>query len=171
MKFKYPGLAGFAIAIILSYILFSNPSVNRAIQGLGELKLLGAFIAGIFYTFGFSSPFSAGFFIDLNPSSIWITGLIGGVGALIGDMIIFRFAKTYFKKEFKNLRNEKLVKSARFVLNSFFMYIIAAILIASPLPDEAGIILLAGLTKIRAYALYIISIVLNTIGILILLSI
>jgi len=56
-------------------------------------------------------------------------------------------------------------------LNSFFLYIIAAILIASPLPDEAGITILAGLTKIKAYAVAIISIILNTIGILILLSI
>jgi len=171
MQLKYPKLAGFVLAIILSYVLFSNPSVNQFIQGLGELKIIGAFIAGMFYTFGFSSPFSAGFFIDLNPQSILLTGIAGGIGALIGDIIIFRFAKTYFKAEFKKLKSEKLIKSAGFVLNSFFLYIIAAILIASPLPDEAGITIIAGLTKMKEYSLAIISITLNTIGILILISI
>jgi uncharacterized membrane protein YdjX (TVP38/TMEM64 family) len=50
------------------------------------------------------------------------------------------------------------------------MYAFAGILIASPLPDEAGVIMLAGLTKIKTWALAIISIILNTIGILIMLS-
>jgi len=45
------------------------------------------------------------------------------------------------------------------------------ILIASPLPDEAGVIMLAGLTKIKSNVFAILSFSLNTAGILILLLI
>ena len=179
MTFKYPKLAGFGIAVVLAYFIFSNPLVSKSISHLGEIGYFGTLIAGIFYTFGFSSPFSAGFFIDLNPSNILITGIIGGLGAFIGDMLIFRFVKISFKDEFKMLKDEKFIKKTGIIIEKIFgkkaqkfiLYPIAAILIASPLPDEAGITLLAGLTRIKLSTIAAISIIFNTIGILILLSI
>jgi hypothetical protein len=50
-------------------------------------------------------------------------------------------------------------------------YVLAGILIASPLPDEAGITMLAGFSKISEKAIIGISFVLNTVGIFILLLI
>ena len=81
--------------------------------------------------------------------------------------------------EFERLGKTKMMKKTSYYIQKFFdhkikvclMYAFAAILIASPLPDEAGIILLAGLTKIKAFALGVISIICNTAGILILLLI
>jgi len=51
------------------------------------------------------------------------------------------------------------------------MYLFAGVFIASLLPDEAGVIILAGLTKLSARALSVIGFVLNSLGILIILSI
>jgi uncharacterized membrane protein YdjX (TVP38/TMEM64 family) len=167
---KYSKIAVFIAAIILAYIIFSNSSIGNFISNLGGLGYAGAFIAGIFYTLGFTSPFSAGFFIDLNPANIWVMGILGGIGALIGDMLIFGFARMYFKDEFKKLGKEKIFKKLKIRLSNSIIYIVAAILIASPLPDEAGITLIAGLTKIRANIFAILGFILNTIGILILLS-
>ena len=179
MRFKYPKLAGVIAAIIFAYILFSNPSVREFISGLNSTGYFGAFIAGMFYTFGFTSPLSAGFFIDLSPPSILIAGILGGIGACIGDMFIFYFVKEFFKKEFVLLGNEKPVKSIAKLLDKLFgkrlnfylMHLLAAFFIASPLPDEAGIILIAGFTKVKASSMAIIGVIFNTIGILILLSI
>jgi uncharacterized membrane protein YdjX (TVP38/TMEM64 family) len=171
MKFKYPNITGFAIAIIMAYFIFNNASVIYFMSNLGKLGYFGSLIAGVFYTFGFTSPLSTGFFIDLNPQNIFLAGILGGVGAFIGDMIIFRFARKYFKNEFKALGKEKIFKKINFKLNCIVIYIIAAILIASPLPDEAGITLLAGFTSINVKTIGIISIIFNTIGILVLLSI
>jgi uncharacterized membrane protein YdjX (TVP38/TMEM64 family) len=168
---RYPKLFSFFIAVVLAYIIFSNPSVSSFISNLGELGYIGSFIAGCFYTFGFTSPFSAGFFIDLNPSNIILTGILGGIGAFVGDMVIFSFAKEYFRDEFKKLRKENVIKKLGNKINSFFLYIIAVILIASPLPDEAGLTILAGIKELKPFAIGAISIVCNTIGILILLSV
>jgi uncharacterized membrane protein YdjX (TVP38/TMEM64 family) len=178
-KFRYPKLVGFGIAIILAYITFSNPLVSSSISHLGELSYFGTFIAGIFYTFGFSSPFSAGFFIDLNPSSIFFSGIIGGLGALIGDIFIFSLIRFSFEDEFKRLRNSKAItritrlieRSLGHKIRVYLMYAFAGILIASPLPDEAGVTMLAGLTKISAKSLAIVSFLLNTLGIIILMLI
>jgi len=166
------------LVIILAYILFSNPSVQNFISNLGSLSYLGIFIAGMFFSFGFTAPFSAGFFLILNTPNIWIAGIIGGLGALISDLLIFEFIKISFKDEFNLLKKTKIMKSTGFVIQrilgakitNYLVYLFAGILIASPLPDEIGIIILAGLTRINLKILTIISFVLNTIGIIILLA-
>jgi len=178
MKFKYPKIAGFIIAAVAAYIIFSNDYVKAVIGGLNSFGYLGAFIAGMFYTLGFTSPFATGFFIDLNVSNIFLAGILGGMGALISDMLIFSFIRGYFMDEFKMLGKEK---PAIFIermsskifgkMHNYLLYALAALLIASPLPDEAGITILAGMTKIKQWIMAIISIIFNTAGILILLSI
>jgi len=131
------------------------------------------------FAFGFTAPFSVGFFISLNPSNIWIAGLIGGLGALVSDLIIFHTIKLSFEDEFKKLRNSRSIvrimnlfeRSVNEKIKVYLMYAFAGILIASPLPDEAGVTMLAGLTKISAKNLAITSFLLNTLGIIVILMI
>lgn len=178
MKFKYPRLLGVLIAIIFAYIVFSNATVKNFVSGLNSFGYLGSFIAGMFYTFGFISPFSAGFFIDLNPSSIWLAGILGGIGALLGDMFIFEMVREFFMDEFKSLGKEKSIRWINLALrkilgkgaHTFLLCVLAVGFIASPLPDEAGVTILAGFTKIHEYTIAIISVISNTMGVLILLS-
>ncbi|MGB9708230.1 MAG: hypothetical protein ACPLXC_02820 [Candidatus Pacearchaeota archaeon] len=180
MKFKYPKILGFIISVTLAYFIFSNTYVKYFISSLNlnMFGYLGSFIAGVFYTFGFTSPFSTGFFIDLNPSNIILAGILGGLGALLGDLVIFEIVRTYFIDEFRALGKEKPMKWLNKMLrrllgrgaHTFLLCVFAIVFIASPLPDEAGITILAGLTKIHDYAIAIIGVVSNTIGILILLG-
>lgn len=177
-RFKYPKILGIAIAIILAYFVFRNPVVENFVLNLGDLSYVGIFIAGMLFSFGFTSPFSTGFFIILNPSNILIAGIIGGVGAMVSDLLIFKFIRTSFADEFNRLKKEKISKRIESKIDKiagnrmkiYLMYAFAGILIASPLPDEAGIIMLAGLTKIKTNILAIISFILNSVGILILLN-
>ena len=175
--YDYPKLTALVICIILAYFLFSNPSTQTYASHLGSYGYLGVFIAGILFAFGFTAPFSVGFFISLNPANIWIAGIIGGLGALMSDLIIFSTIKVSFEDEFKRLRNSKtfvritrlIEKSIKEKIRIYLMYVFVGILIASPLPDEAGVTMLAGLTKISAKSLALISFILNTLGIVILL--
>jgi len=176
-NFKYPKIMLFVLAIVLAYILFGNPFIQDSISHLGALRYFGIFIAGVFFAFGFTAPFSIGFFITLNPSNIWIAGIIGGFGALVSDLIIFNTIRISFKDEFKRLRNSKSFVKIKVLINRslnervkvYLMYAFAGILIASPLPDEIGVTMLAGLTKISTKMLATISFFLNTLGIVILL--
>lgn len=177
--YDYPKLTALIICIILAYLLFSNESVQDFMISLNSYGYLGAFIAGMFFTFGFTAPFSAGFFITLNPSNIYLTATLAGAGAVIFDLLIFKFIRFSFMDEFKRLENEKVMKIAKRLMDKslgkkiqlYLLYAIAGLLIASPLPDEAGVIILAGLTKINVKALAIISFICNTLGIFVLLLI
>ena len=175
--FKYPKIMLFVLAIILAYTIFNNTIIQGVISHLGSWSYLGIFIAGMLFTFGFTAPFAAGFFITLNPQNIWLAGIIGGIGAMFSDLLIFRFIRISFRKEFNMLKKEKISRKIESMINKtvgnkikiYLMYIFAGFLIASPLPDEAGVIMLAGLTKIKQNILAIASFILNTIGIIILL--
>jgi len=178
-NFKYPKLMVLAICIILAYLLFRKPEISNIMNHLGILGYFGTFIAGLLFAFGFSAPFAAGFFITLNPGNLWIAGILGGLGALVADMLIFKFIRFSFEKEFTKLKQSYISRKIKHLveislgkrIGLYLMYVFAGFLIASPLPDEAGIIMFAGLTKVKQSVLAIISFILNTLGIIILLSI
>jgi len=181
-KYDYPKLTGLLIAIALAYYLFSRPDIASFVSGLNSLSYLGVFIAGMLFTFGFTAPFSAGFFIVLNPSTLSSTimlGLLGGFGAMIADLFIFKFIRFSFMEEFEKLKKTAVIKKAGDLIERTFgnrikvylLYAFAGILIASPMPDEAGIIMLAGLTKIRTKTLMVLSFALNAMGIIVLMLI
>ena len=177
-KFRYPKLFGLLIAIVAAYFIFSNQTVADYISSLNSFGYIGVFIAGVFFTFGFTTPFATGFFIILNPENIWLAALLGGFGAMLMDLFIFSMIKFSFTDEFEGLENTKMMKELSRRINKtlshrikvYLMYALAGIIIASPLPDEAALILLAGLKRIKVSVLALISFVMNTIGILILLS-
>ncbi len=177
--YDYYKLTGLIICIILAYFLFNNPSIKDFISGLGSYGYLGIFIAGIFLALGFTSPFAAGFFIVLNPTNLWLAAIIGGLGAVAGDLMIFHSIRFSFMDEFERLENEKIMRAAKNLLDKtigkrielYLMYALAGIFIASPLPDEAGVTMLAGLTRIDTRHLATISFVLHAIGIFVLCAI
>lgn len=174
-RLKYPKFFILIAAIILAYKLFTNHTVLNYISGIGNFGYLGLFIAGMFFSFGFSAPFAFGFFIVLHPSNIFLASLIGGSGALVSDLLIFKFIRITFEDEFETLKRENLVKNTNKLIRrsfglktrNYLLYFIAGILIASPLPDEIGVTMLAGLTEIKQRTLGYISFTLNSLGILV----
>jgi len=175
---RYPKIIILILLIIIAYFVFKQPAVSGFVTNLNSLSYLGIFIAGMLIAFGFSAPFAVGFFITLNPSNIWLVGLIGGIGAATTDLIIFKCIKFSFKDEFDRLKNTKTLKKFNTMINHtcsrkvklYLMYIFAEILIATPLPDEAGVTIIAGLTKVKQWILAVSSFILHTIAIIIILS-
>ena len=182
-NFKYPKLTLLSLSVVLAYFMFRNVAVkefiSNSIASSEAFSYIGIFVAGLFFSFGFTAPFSVGFFIDLNTSNILAAALLGGFGALISDMLIFSFIRFSFKEEFKRLKKTKLFirlnglfkRNIGHKIRTYLIYFSAGFLIASPLPDEFGVTLLAGLSHIKPLKLAIISFILNSLGILILLFI
>jgi vacuolar-type H+-ATPase subunit I/STV1 len=178
-KFRYPKLTLLVVIVGIAYYIFSNQIVQEFFLRLNGFGYVGAFIGGLLFSFGFTTPFAIGILISLIIDNILLSGIIGGFGAMLADLVIFKLIKFSFMDEFKKLgKNSEMRRINLLIKNSFghkiriyLMYVFAGILIASPLPDETAVILLAGLTRIKIGQLAILSFVFNTIGILILLLI
>ncbi|MEK6855440.1 MAG: hypothetical protein AABX73_04420 [Nanoarchaeota archaeon] len=178
-EYKYPKLILLCASVIIAYFIFKNQDVQSFVSGLDSLSYLGIFIAGLLFSFGFSTPFAIGFFIISNPDNLLLAALIGGIGALTSDLLIFKIIKFSFMDEFERLEHthfmkkiNKVIKSNfKFKLSNYLIYFFAGIIIASPLPDELGVTMLAGLTEIKPGIFAIVSFIMNYIGILIMLLI
>ena len=173
--FPYRKLLILAILMIVAYILFRNPNVQEFVSSLKGLEYLGVFIAGILFTFGFTTPFAVGFFIVLNPANPLLVAVIGGIGSLLGDLLIFYIIRFRFTDEFERLEKTKILRGIKKEIDTHFssklklhlFYVLAGLFIASPLPDEIGVTMLAGLTHIKPKVMMLISFVFNSLGILI----
>lgn len=179
LKFHYPKLLALGLVIILAYIIFSNPFAKELVSSLAGYGYISIFIAGVFLAFGFTAPFAVGFLVMANPSNLLLAGLVAGFGAAIADILIFKIIKFSFMKEFKRLENTRLLKEANYLIENKFghkikiylMFIFAEFLISSPLPDELGVLILAGFTKIRPWIIFLSSLIFHIIGAVILLGI
>lgn len=177
-KIRYPKLCALAICVFLAYLLFSHPVGEAFLSQVGLDGYFGAFIAGIFFSFGFTTPFAIGAFIVMSPGNILLAALMGGAGAMVADLIIFKIVKVSFMDEFRQLMRSRTARaisrhspSLNRRVKSYLLYAFAGIIIASPLPDEIGVSMLAGLSHIRAVPLAIISFIFNSLGILVMLLI
>ncbi|MEK6892248.1 MAG: hypothetical protein AABX25_03625 [Nanoarchaeota archaeon] len=173
---KYPKFLLLFITIIIAYIMFYGKTYPPLQNFLSSAGYLGTFISGIFFVYGFTAaPATVILLVLAKEQNIWVAGLIGGLGALIGDLIIFKFLRVSFADEVSRLMHEKLIsKVNKKVPNIFKKYLIpvfAGFIIASPLPDEIGVALLAINQNISMKIFTIISYVLNTIGIYVILLI
>lgn len=178
-KLKYPKITLLLAIIAIVYVIFRNPEISAVFSRFDNLQFFGPFVAGILYSFGFTAPIATGFFLVLNPTNVYITALIGGLGSLLTDTLIYKVIKISFMDEFERLQKTKFIKgidgfmtrnlhkTVRFAI----LYVIAMVVIASPLPDELGVMMLAGLTTIKPVPFTIISIMMNTLGILVILLI
>ncbi len=172
-------MAVIALMIILAYYVFSNDYVRGIVDGLNGLTYAGIFIAGMLFSFGFSTPFAIGFFVTSSPESIFLASIIGGIGAMFSDLFIFYFVRFSLMDEFMRMENTTLARKIRKELKkdfgkkirNYILYFFAGIIIASPLPDELGVSMLAGLSDIKLKILTIISFIMNSFGIFVMLLI
>src|SRR3989338_8828162 len=167
---KYPKFLLFFITIILSYLIFSSSASLPFRHTIASLGYIGTFLVGIFFAYSYTAaPATALFLILAKEQNIFISGLIGGLGALVGDLVIFSFISISFKDEIRKLAHEKIVvylnNGFPYKIKKYLIPIFAGFLIASPLPDELGIALLAISQHISIKIFALLSFTLNTLGI------
>ena len=150
---KYPKLSLFIISVILVYFLFSGLAYKPLHDALVFMGYFGTFLAGLLYPYALTSAAGTGVLLILvKEQNLLLAGLIAGIGALISDTILFFFVKHGFSDEVEKLSKERVVRTVnRWIPDSVRVYLLATlagILIASPLPTEIGIILMASLKNI-----------------------
>lgn len=169
IKIKYPKFLLLIITVVIACILFGNKDMVFVQNFLKSFGIFGGFFTGIFFVYSFTAiPASAVFLILAKQQNIFFLGITGGIGALVGDLLIFYFIRHSFSDEIELLAKEKFIvwinKKIPKFLRYYIMPILAGIMIASPLPDEIGIAMLAS-SRLSTRVFSALSLLLNTAGI------
>lgn len=174
VKLRYPRLVLLLLTFVAAYVLFAE----RDLLSLSSLGYPGTFFAGIFYAYGFTAAPATAVLLSLSASQDLVpAALIGGAGALMGDLAIFFFIRRIFAGEIRQLEKTKIVgaleKEEKILFGHFKRYATAAFagfIIASPLPTEIGVTMLASIKGMSAKKFAVIAYLLHTAGILVILS-
>lgn len=173
-SWHYKNLSIFTISILIAFGLSKCQNFHTFLINLGSFGYVGAFFAGFLFVSTFTVATGALILLilaeELSPIEI---GLIAGLGAVVGDLTIFKFIKDNLLEEVKPIFNHFGGNHFKHILHtkyfSWTLPVIGAIIIASPLPDEIGVSLL-GIAKMKAYKFIILSYILNSIGIFLIIT-
>ena len=156
-------------SIAVAWAIVHFGIVETLLLYTGDGVLLTGFIAGMFFTSVMTTaPAMAVLGVlsfHINPL---VLAVVGGAGAVCGDYLIFAFVRDRLGEDFSYLikrngspRFFKIFhrKSFRWVLP-----FVGALIIASPLPDELGLVLL-GVAKMSTRRFLAVSYAFNATGI------
>ncbi|MDP4000829.1 MAG: hypothetical protein Q8P83_01165 [bacterium] len=163
------------VSLLVLFDLARNGMLDTLVNQISALDYVGLILTGMFFVSTFTIAPAIVLLSSLaeiyNPFEI---ALVGGVGAVIGDYIIFRFLKDRVFQELGPLFLKTVGSKVRHMFHTpFFAWlspVLGAIIISSPLPDEVGIGLL-GISKLKHWQFIILSFILNVVGIFIVISI
>lgn len=175
----YPRLLLLTASFALAYLLYHMGWLDwmDSLKGYGYLSI---FIAGLLFSFGFTTPFAIAIFMEMSPyTHPLIAAPVAGLGALISDFLIFDLVRfSAFRDEIARLRSSYLVRKLHALIHHdsisdrvrhVFLWTLAGVILASPLPDEIGVSLVSGISRIQPKHFAIVCFCFNTIGVLIVL--
>ena len=179
VKVRYPKLILLLATFVAAYILFRGWEGMPFHDVFLEFWVVGAFLGGLFFVYGFTAAPATVLLLFLGEANnILLVGLIAGFGALIGDLLIFKFVKHSFVDEIERIWQwkiwlwfEEFTRRVPEGLRKYVLLVFAGFIIASPLPDEIGVLLLAASQSISLKLFSILSYLLNTAGIFVILLI
>ena len=170
-KIKYLKLSILILTFILAYTIFYTGKQLSFQEDITSFGYIGTFLSGIFFAYGFTAaPATAILLVMSKWQNIIIAGIAGGLGALAGDFIIFKFIRHSMMGETEMLKMRFFPGSVQHpFLRKYVIPILAGFIIASPLPDEIGVSMLAASRIISTRVFAVISFLLNTAGIFVIL--
>jgi len=152
-EWRHRNLFYLLISIALAYFILTSSYIRDFFANAGTFGYIDSFIIGFFFPHGLTViPATSAFLVLAENLSPLVIALIGAVGAVISDYIIFRFIgdklilgfeeiaddiSHSLKKEIERIKT-RAIKSKLF---RRFIPIIAGVILASPLPDELVAIL------------------------------
>ena len=160
-------LLGIALAVVLV-----KTAVLRNLLALTHgIWAFDSFIAGLFYTSGFTTPVA---FVALSElahvSSLLTVAFFGALGAVLGDLLIFKFLRDHLDRDVVFLlkgssRLRRLKALFHLKLFRWVSFFIGGLILATPLPDELGLAVM-GLSKTRTWVFAFISFAFKFVSIL-----
>lgn len=163
-------------SIFLAFLLTKAGLIDLFIQATSGSKAFSAFIAGGFFTSVFTvAPATVALAAIGGTFSPVLTAFFGAIGAAMVDMLIISFVSKDLTQDIDEFRRRltfkhHLIKAFHFGFLKWAAFLIGIIFVATPLPDEPGLILI-GLSKISPRLLPLVFFVSHFLGILAVVSI
>jgi hypothetical protein len=159
------------LSIAAAIYIVQSGAVHAAISWAGDGVLMASLVAGLFFTSFFTTAPAIAVFVELSQEgNIFLIAPIGGLGAMLGDYLLFSLVRDHIAKDAGALLRGKRWRALRRIFKNRLMQrilpVVGAIIVASPFPDEIGLALM-GISKLTTGRFLLISYVMNTLGILI----
>lgn len=163
-------LAIIALSVVVALFIVETDALTSVLTSSQSIEWIGSFIAGMFFT---SVLTTAPAIVTLGEiarvETVWHVALLGALGAVIGDLIIFRFVRDRLSESVEdilkeagwNRRVKQILKVPAF---RWLAFVVGGLIIASPLPDELGISLL-GFSRMSLSVFIGLSFAFNFIGV------
>jgi hypothetical protein len=162
------------VVSIIAAMLFARLDLSSYLLHLVSNPWIASFVTGIFFTSMFTIAPASVVLVELTThTSAMEVAAFGALGAVLGDVIMFLFIRDKLSSDLTALLKVGLHKSHLEHLHSryarWIFPVVGALVIASPLPDEIGIMLL-GFTKMKTRYMIPVSFVMNFIGVLLIVA-
>lgn len=160
----------FFLSLSIAWYLIRSGLLSNLVEAVLPIKFIAEFISGLFYASFLTSPISVAMIVVLAKSSNpIILAMIAGLGAASTDLLIVKFFRKGLSKEMGLISHELHLKRINTILVKlkldFLIPVLGAIIIASPLPDELGLVML-GVSRLKYREIAVLTYILNTAGIL-----
>ena len=159
-------------SIFVAILLVRTGTIENLVAQTNGLLFLQSFVAGLFFTSIFTTApaiVALGSIVQ-GSSAIWPVAIWGALGALVGDLIIYRFSRDTLTSDIKALvsvhARKRLSHIFQLRLFRWFFALLGGLIIASPLPDELGLFLM-GVTRVSKVTFVVVSYIFNFIGIVV----
>jgi len=167
-------LAIIALSVIIAVYIQISPTISHNLTDYfsGLYFIPAAFLMGFLFSLTFTAAISTSVFITLSETTHnpLLIALLGGFGSVVANSIIYKYLKEEIIYDIKFLEPQYAKRIAHKIFHSkLFIGLIpylSAILLVSPLPDEIGILMLAG-SNYRYTHFFLLSFLLHITGILI----
>lgn len=156
-------------SILFSIWLLKSDAIGSFVAYAAEFQEISSFIAGILFTSVLTTTPGIVALGELGQHiEPWKVALFGAAGAVCGDILLFRFLHSPLANYIIRIAlHPSWRRIGRTFEKSGFWWIVplfGALLIASPLPDEIGLLLM-GLSGLRLWSFALLAYVMNAVGI------
>lgn len=156
-------------SIVAAFLIVQVGTVDNFLDSVSGLTHVGSFIAGMFFTSVFTTVPAMVVLGELALTTpLWIVALFGGLGAVVGDYILFLIVRQGLSKDVEYLIAHSGLKRFKKIFHTKLLHhmlpLLGALVLASPLPDEIGLAML-GFSKVDKDRFLLISLAMNSFGI------
>lgn len=162
---------GFVIVLSIIFAVYIAQSgvIHAFIAATNGNMVVASFVAGLFFTSAFTTAPAVVVLGELaQQGSLPVVAVAGALGAVIADYALFMFVRARIAIDAQMLvggpRLKLVVRALKHSRLRFVLPVIGALIIASPLPDELGMLLM-GVSSVKSRTFIVVSFGMNLLGI------